>query len=120
MPITITDDQLARALALRDLSDPTSGPHAMQLVLGAITEALAGAWGCPVRTYRSSPVVTIEENYELLGYEADAPTREARYTRYVDERRLLRSHTSAMIPSALRSVAAEADRRELVVACPGL
>jgi phenylalanyl-tRNA synthetase alpha chain len=120
MPITITDDQLARALALRDLSDPASGPHAMQLVLGGITDALAGAWRCPVRIHRSSPVVTIEDNYELLGYEADAPTREARYTRYVDGRRLLRSHTSAMIPSALRSLAAEADRHEVLVACPGL
>lgn len=120
MPITITDDQLTRALGLRDLSDPASGPHAMQLLLGAIAAALASAWGCPVRTHRSSPIVTIEENYELLGYEADAPTREARYTRYVDERRLLRSHTSAMIPAALRAVAAEPDSRELVVACPGL
>jgi phenylalanyl-tRNA synthetase alpha chain len=120
MPITITDDQLARALALRDLSDPACGPHAMQLVLGAIAEALAGAWRCPVQTHRGSPVVTIEENYGLLGYEADAPTREARYTRYLDERRLLRSHTSAMIPAALRSVAAVADVREVVVACSGL
>jgi phenylalanyl-tRNA synthetase alpha chain len=120
MPITITDDQLARALALRDLSDPAYGPHAMQLVLGAIADALATAWRCPVRTHRSSPVVTIEENYEMLGYEPDSPTREARYTRYLDERRLLRSHTSAMIPGALRSVAAEADGHEVVVACPGL
>lgn len=120
MPITITDDQLARALALRDLSDPAGGPHAMQLMLGAIADALAGAWHCPVHTHRSSPVVTIEENYELLGYESDAPTREARYTRYLDERRLLRSHTSAMIPAALRSVAVEAGVSEVVVACPGL
>jgi phenylalanyl-tRNA synthetase alpha chain len=120
MPITITDDQLARALALRDLTDPGSGPHAMQLVLAAITDSLEGAWGCPVRVHRSSPIVTIEENYELLGYEADATTRDARYTRYVDERRLLRSHTSAMIPSALRAVAGGAEGGELVVACPGL
>jgi len=120
MSTTITDDQLARALALRDLSDPSCGPHAMQLVLAAIVDALADAWHCPVRTHRSSPVVTIEENYELLGYEADAPTRESRYTRYLDERRLLRSHTSAMIPSALRVVAAEADDPEVAVACPGL
>jgi len=120
MPIAITDDQLARALALRDLSDPADGPHAMQLLLGAIVDALSGAWRCQVHTHRASPVVTIEENYELLGYEADAPTREARYTRYLDERRLLRSHTSAMVPSALRSVAAEAGCDDVVVACPGL
>ncbi len=118
MPITITADQLDRALALRDLTDPNSGPHAMQLMLGAITDALEGAWNCPVLVHRSSPIVTIEENYELLGYEAGAATRDARYTRYVDERRLLRSHTSAVIPSALRATAG--DGGELVVACPGL
>jgi phenylalanyl-tRNA synthetase alpha chain len=120
MPITITADQLDRALALRDLTDPSSGPHAMQLVLAAITAALEGSWNCPVLVHRSSPIVTIEENYELLGYEADAATRDARYTRYVDERRLLRSHTSAMIPSALRAMAGDGGGDELVVACPGL
>src|SRR5438045_3756405 len=120
MPVTITDDQLARALSLRDLTDPARGPHAMQLLQCAIADALAGAWHCPVHTHRSSPIVTIEENYETLGYEPDAPTREARYTRYVDERTLLRSHTSAMVPSALRSVAGQPDCQEVVVACPGL
>ncbi len=120
MPSTITQDQLARALALRDLTDPASGPHAMQLVVGAITDALATAWGCPVATHRADPVVTVEENYGLLGYGADAPAREARYTRYLDERRMLRSHTSAIVPGALRAAAAAGDRREIAVACPGL
>jgi len=37
MPRTITPQQLDAALALRDLSDPAGGPHAMQLVPAAIT-----------------------------------------------------------------------------------
>ncbi|HEY3765331.1 MAG TPA: hypothetical protein VGL44_09255, partial [Gaiellales bacterium] len=82
--------------------------------------AVESEWGCPVQTYRSSPIVTVAENYELLGYPADAPTREARYTRYLDDRRLLRSHTTAMIPQALRSLVAPAAAAEAVVACPGL
>ena len=98
----ITQQQLDRALALRDLSDPAAGPHAMQLVAAAIGDALERAWGAPVLVHRASPVVTIADNYEMLGYPADAPAREARYTRYVDDRRLLRTHMTAMVPGALR------------------
>lgn len=118
MHATITSAELARARALRDLSDPAAGPHAMQHVLAAVVSALESAWSCPVRVHRADPLVTIDENYTLLGYPADAPARESRYTRYVDERRLLRSHASAMVPAALRACAGAAD--DLVVACAGL
>ena len=118
MPRTITPDQLGAALALRDLSDPAQGPHAMQLVAAAITDALAARWRCPVVVHRDGPVVSVAENYELLGYPPDAVTRDARYTRYVDDTHVLRSHTSAMVPAALRLLAGRDD--DLLVACPGL
>lgn len=116
MPRTITDDQVRSALELRDLTDPSLGPHAMQLIVSDITDALEAKWHRPVHTYRASPIVTVAENYEVLGYPADAPAREARYTRYLSDGRLLRTHTSAMVPEALRRLAGA----ELVVACPGL
>jgi phenylalanyl-tRNA synthetase alpha chain len=118
MPRTITPQQLGAALALRDLSDPAQGPHAMQLAAAAITDALAARWRCPVVVHRAGPVVTVAENYELLGYPPDATTRDARYTRYLDDTHLLRSHTSAMVPAALRLLAGRDE--DLVVACPGL
>ena len=118
MPRTITPQQLGAALALRDLSDPADGPHAMQLVAAAITDALAARWRCPVVVHRAGPVVTVAENYELLGYPPDATTRDARYTRYVDDTHLLRSHTSAMVPAALRRLAGR--DLDAVMACPGL
>jgi phenylalanyl-tRNA synthetase alpha chain len=117
MPTTITPAELDRALVLRDLSDPDRGPHAMQLVVDAILHALERAWSCPVRTYRGDPIVTVEDNYGVLGYPPDAPAREARYSRYVDGERMLRAHTTAMVPAALRSLA---DAPDQVVACPGL
>jgi phenylalanyl-tRNA synthetase alpha chain len=117
MPTTITPNELERALALRDLSDPDRGPHAIQLVVDAITEALERAWGCPLRIYRGNPVVTVEDNYGVLGYPPDAPAREARYSRYVDSGHMLRAHTTAMVPAALRALAHAPDQ---VVACPGL
>jgi phenylalanyl-tRNA synthetase alpha chain len=118
MHATITQEQLDTALALRDLSDQSQGSHAMQLVLAAITSALERAWGCPVVEYRASPIVTVDENYTVLGYASDATTRDARYTRYLDDMRLLRSHASAMVPAALRATAGTAD--DWVVACPGV
>jgi phenylalanyl-tRNA synthetase alpha chain len=118
MPRTITPQQLDAALALRDLSDPAGGSHAMQLVAAAITDALAARWRSPVRVHRAGPVVTVAENYELLGYPPDAATRDARYTRYVDDTHLLRSHTSAMVPAALRRL--DGRDEDVVVACPGL
>ena len=120
MRSAITQHQLNRALALRDLSDPASGPHAMQLVAGAVAGALEREWRCPVPVHRASPIVTIADNYETLGYAADAPAREARYTRYVDDRRLLRTHMTAAVPAALRDLVRPDGPDDLVVACPGL
>jgi len=119
MRSVITQAQIVHALSLRDLSDPATGPHAMQLVVEAIGREIERAWDCPVLVHRSSPVVTVHDNYEVLGYPGEAPAREARYTRYLDSTRLLRTHMTAAVPAALRALAG--DRRpELVAACPGL
>ncbi|MFC0108875.1 PheS-related mystery ligase SrmL [Kibdelosporangium aridum] len=111
--------QLDRDLSIRDLTDPAAGPHALQLVLARAAEALATRWGCEVRWWRGDRIVTIKDNYDNLGYRADDITRDSRYTRYVDDKRMLRSHSSAWIPGALRALAADpAD--DVLLVCPGL
>ncbi len=63
----------------------------------------------------------MDDNYDRLGYEPAAVTRDARYTRYVSESCLLRSHTSAGIPYALRTLAAEVDAPDdVLLALPGV
>jgi phenylalanyl-tRNA synthetase alpha chain len=119
MQSVITKEQLDRACALRDLSDPSSGPHAMQLIVHEIGRALERLWSSPVLVHRSNAIVTVRENYEVLGYPEAAPAREARYTRYLDAGRLLRTHMTAAVPGALRDHARD-ERPDLVVACPGL
>lgn len=112
---------LDAALAIRDLSDPAQGPHAVQLVVDRLRTALANAWPTEVRVRRADPVATLADNYDNLGYAADAVTREARYTRYVDADHVLRSHSSAIIPGALRELAAESDPPEdVLLVCPGI
>jgi phenylalanyl-tRNA synthetase alpha chain len=63
--------------------------------------------------------VPVADNYDRLGYAAGAVTREARYTRYVDAGHMLRSHSSAMVPPALRQLAAQPGDDVLLV-CPGI
>jgi phenylalanyl-tRNA synthetase alpha chain len=99
--------QLQRDLGTRDLSDPAEGPHAIQLLTGRAVDGLSRAWGCEVRWSRGPRIVPVADNYDRLGYAAGAITRDTRYTRYVDAGHMLRSHSSAMVPPALRRLAGE-------------
>jgi len=117
---TLDPEALARALALRDLSDPALGPHAVQRILDSALAALGPAWGCELRVVRASPVVSVADNYDALHYPPGAAARDVRHTRYVSTERLLRTQTSAMIPPALRALAASPPQGDVLLACPGL
>ena len=115
----LTSDQLNHALNLRDLTDPAQGRHAIQALLASVVRALQPEWGASVRYVRHSPVVPVRENYDRLGYGPDDVTRARRYTRYLSPTVMLRSHTSAELPTALEEYAGRSEVDELVVA-PGL
>jgi phenylalanyl-tRNA synthetase alpha chain len=115
----LTTDAYRQALALRDLTDAAQGPHAIQLLAADIVGSLREAWNCDVVVHRASPVVSLEDNYDRLGYPADAAARDARYTRYVAATSVLRTHASAMIPGLLPLVA-EAGYSDVLLVCLGL
>jgi phenylalanyl-tRNA synthetase alpha chain len=125
-PDPLTVDQLTAALMARDLTDPARGPHAVQVVGDLLQRALHARWNNRVRHIRAHPLVPIEDNYERLGYPPDAVTRDARYTRYASETCMLRSHTTAAVPPALRDLAARhtADPSQawadVLLVCPGV
>jgi phenylalanyl-tRNA synthetase alpha chain len=119
VPTYLTTDQLERDLALRDLTDPSAGPHAIQSLVGVAADALVAAWACPARPSPGPRVVPVADNYDNLGFTAGAASRDARYTRYVDAQRMLRSHSSAMVPPALRTIAPDPPDDVLLV-CPGM
>jgi phenylalanyl-tRNA synthetase alpha chain len=112
--------QLASDLAIRDLTDPAGGPHAIQQLVDLAVAALATGQpaGLRVRWCRGPRVVPVADNYDRLGYEASDVTRAVRYTRYVDAARMLRSHSTAMVPPALRQLPAVAD--DVLLVCPGI
>ncbi|GMU60898.1 MAG: hypothetical protein AMXMBFR34_26610 [Myxococcaceae bacterium] len=110
---------LERALAVRDLTDPAQGPHALQLLLRDVVEALRTRWRADLHLHRAGPVVSVADNYDALGYPPDGAARDARYTRYVSPAQVLRTQTSALVPPLLRGLAAESGDDVLLV-CPGL
>ena len=122
MTTLLSPHDLEAALEVRDLSDPADGPHAMQSLLDDVLAALTGAWQCTLDVQRRRPLVSVEDNYDRLGYAAADITRDARYSRYAAETVMLRSHTSAGVPPALRALAAHADDPEtdVLLALPGL
>ncbi len=112
-------EQLQHDLEVRDLSDPAQGPHGIQLLVSGVVAALASAWGCQLRWCRGLRIVPVADNYDRLGYPAQAVTRESRYTRYVDAGWMLRSHSTAMVPPALLELAA-APGPDVLLVCPGI
>jgi phenylalanyl-tRNA synthetase alpha chain len=120
-PATLSAAELRQCLDLRDLADPAQGPHAMQAIVDSLVTSLTRAWCADVRVIRTHPVVTMADNYDNLGFARDAVTREERYTRYVDSDHVLRSHCTAAIPGALRTLATESTPpRDVLIATPGI
>ncbi len=119
MPKYLTAAELHDALMIRDLSNPDAGPHAMQALLEGVIGALQNQWEVPNRIIRHSPLVSVADNYDRLGFDASHVTRDQKYSRYISPTVMLRSHTSASIPSLLRAVNPDEARDELWVV-PGL
>lgn len=113
----MSPEAILEALALADLTDAAAGPHAMQLLVHEIVSALRARWRIPIIVWRAPPITSAAENYDALGYPPGGAARDARYTRWIDGQRLLRTQTSAMVPAALRALPAPDD---VLLACPGL
>jgi phenylalanyl-tRNA synthetase alpha chain len=116
----LSADELHRALTIRDLTDPAAGPHAMQLMVAAVVDALTRRWNVPATVIRVPPLVSVADNYDVLGYAATDVTRESRYTRYTSPTTMLRSHTTANIPGVLRGYVNRRDPVDELITVPGL
>ncbi|MHC8314026.1 PheS-related mystery ligase SrmL [Pseudomonas sp. LB3P31] len=110
-----------QALALVDLTEKSTPAHAVRLLVDAILEGLA-ARGWPQAQLLTGPrIVSAEENYGLLGYDAAEVTLGSEHTRWVDECSLLRTQTTSQIPAALQHAAALRQPGEtIVLAAPGI
>ena len=111
--------QLRRDLGLRDLSEPAEGPHAIQILIGRAVDGLCRAWDCEVRWCRGpgscrSPTTTTGSDTRPRR----SPGRPATPGTWTPGS-MLRSHSSAMIPPALRRLARQPGD-DVLLACPGI
>jgi phenylalanyl-tRNA synthetase alpha chain len=119
MQSTLSPSALTEALALGDLTDVASGRHALQPLIADASAALGARWGIRPLLYRGRPILSVGENYDRLGYPPDGAARDARYSRYVEPGRLLRTHMTAVLPDALADLRWALGCDALLV-CPGM
>jgi len=116
----ISPKRLEASLAIPDLSDPINGLHAINLVVDSIYKYLSRKDGWPKpEIRRGNPISSVTNDFDRLYFPLDNVTRLPRYTRYLDEERILRTHTSAMIPDILKEVR-ERNLADYSVMCPGI
>ena len=89
------------------MTNPANGIHAINLIVYKIAEALYKS-GYPEPTiWRSSPITTVADNFDKLYFPSDSLSRSPKYTRYLDDGRLLRTHTTAIMPELLSHLQGE-------------
>lgn len=120
MKDTLDNQKLIESLNMRDLTNPLAGKHAMQVLLQKIIHIAKSHLDCEIQIHRKSPVVRLNENYDLLNYPTDGASRDSRYTKYISDDLILRTQTSSMIPSIMNDLALYSLSRDTLMVCPGI
>ncbi len=116
----MSPERLAASLAIRDLTDPKNGIHAINIMVTEVKEGLKRAYPeVLIEEIRTSPEVSVRENFDDLLFPADNVGRSSRYTRHVSHDTVLRTHTSAAIPAWLRSTSKN-KLNDTIVFLPGM
>jgi len=117
---TMSPERLKTSLAIPDLTDQMNGIHAVNIITNDVRRALEIAYpGVLVEEVRSSPQVSVKENFDDLLFPADNAGRSSRYTRYVTPDTILRTHTSCAIPNWLK-VASRVGIDDNLIVLPGM
>ena len=97
------------------MTNPANGIHAINLIVYTIAEALQVS-GYPEPTiWHSHPITTVAKNFDKLYIPPESLSRSPKYTRYLSDGRLLRTHTTAIIPELLSYL-----RGEQLILHPGI
>ena len=91
-----------KMLEVSDLTKDESPRNLIKTIYLNIINNLKNAGFSDLSIIRHDPIVSTEDNFDNLLFTPGNPGRSSTYTRYVDEDHVLRTHTSASIPSILR------------------
>jgi phenylalanyl-tRNA synthetase alpha chain len=119
--MTMSPEKVKQALAIKDLTDPQNGIHAINLLIERIRTSLSQkeGWSTPDLRRSASPISSVTNDFDRLYFPADSPSRSLVYTRYIDETKILRTHTTAMIPDLLTEMK-QKGLTDYSVLCPGI
>lgn len=115
----MSKEQLDLALAITDLTTDSQN-HAIKILLDDLVQKFNQIGGnFNVEILRKSPISNVANNFDRLLFPPENLGRSSIYTRYIDEKRLLRTHTSAMIPESLDELSKQKFDDKILV-LPGL
>lgn len=119
--IVMSSEKVKRALAIKDLTDPQNGVHAINLLIEKIRTRLSQKEGWPPPDLRrsTSSISSVANDFDRLYFPIDSPSRSPVYTRYIDKTKILRTHTTAMIPDLLMEMK-QKGLKDYSVLCPGI
>ena len=118
----VTDPEtLEKLFTVKDLTLPTpegQERNIVGVVYDSVIEKLDEHGFPDINIIRGNPEVDAKDNFDNLLFPPGNPGRSSTYTRYTDEDHVLRTHTSALVPSTFRELDKEIDRMTFVL--PGL
>lgn len=115
-------ETIEKALKVADLTADDAKSHIINIIQKKISENIARLEMGETRIIRGNPIVSVADNYDNLLFPYDNAGRSSTYTRYVDENHVLRTHTSALVPSTFKNFYKEfnGDIPDTVFLFPGL
>lgn len=118
---TSPQETIDKLLSVDDLTLPTKDGQERNIVgrvYDQVIQKLNEHNFPDIRVIRANPIVEAKDNFDKLLFSPGNPGRSSTYTRYTDENHVLRTHTSALIPSTFEKLEKEIDRSTFVL--PGL
>lgn len=112
----ITQEELINSLAIKDLSDDKNGIHAINIIMNAIKDKITCIYNKTPVIIRNSPIVSVKNNYDNLYYPQDTITKSNRYTRWIDDKSILRTQVTSGIIDILKKHVDE----DVIYMLPGL
>lgn len=114
-------ETIEKSLSVEDLTLPTPEGRERNIVgkvFDEVVSKLEENGFSNIEIVRGNPEVTAEDNFDKLLFSPGNPGRSSTYTRYTDENHVLRTHTSALIPSTFKDQPENLDYKTFVL--PGL
>ena len=112
---------IERLLSIKDLTLPTEVGQERNIigrVFDRVIEKLNEHQFTNIHIIRGDAIVAAKDNFDSLLFSLGNPGRSSTYTRYTDGDHVLRTHTSALIPSTFEKLQITIDRSTFVL--PGL